>query len=127
MFHPLLKTLATRPHLLIDHLGGYADLVTAQTTEALKALRSRAVLVVCLGLALMIAALLSGVALLLLALMPIERMAQPWLLLLVPAVPWLLVLVFGLKLKAQPAMRHFEPVREQFAADAALFKEAGEA
>ena len=36
------------------------------------------------------------------------------------------IMVFGLKLKAQPAVRHFEPVREQFAADAALFKEAGE-
>lgn len=124
MFHPLIKTLATRPHLLFDHLGGYADLISVQTAEALKGLRTRAVLLVCLFVALQLALGLSGIALLLLALMPLDRMVYPWLLLVVPLVPWLLAAGLGFGLKTQTAKRHFEPVREQFAADAALLKEA---
>lgn len=127
MFHPLIKTLATRPHLLFDHLGGYVDLVGVQAAEAVKGLRTRAVLAVCMVVALLVAVMLSGVALLMLAVMPLERMVYPWLLLIVPGVPWLIAAGCGLGLRAQTAVRHFDPVREQFAADAALLKEAGQA
>jgi integral membrane sensor domain MASE1 len=126
MFHPLIKTLAIRPHLLIDHLGGYVDLAGVQIAEAMRSLRTRALLVGALAVALLLAAMLSGTALLLLAAIPLERMAMPWLLWTVPGAFWLLALLLLALLSAQARIRHFEPLREQLAADAALLREVSE-
>lgn len=127
MFHPLIKLLATRPHLVVDHLGAYADLATVQAGEALDSLRIRAVLLAGMSVGVLLGVGLGGVALMLLTVTPIERMQMPWMLVAVPLTPLLLALVCGLQLRAHIPGQAFEPLREQFAADAALLKEAARA
>lgn len=85
--HPLFKTLATRPELLAEHAGAYLQLASAEAVQAGSLLRTRLVLLasalICAGLGVMLA----GVALLLLAVVPLDQMPAPWALALAPAVP----------------------------------------
>lgn len=73
MMHPLLQLAATRPQLLIDHLGAWADVLATESGPATAALRKGLLLQ---GLAVACAAaglLLAGVAVMLWAVMPVEQ------------------------------------------------------
>lgn len=124
MLHPIFRTLVSRPHLVIEHLGGYADLVSIQLREAAGGLRARALLLAGIGLCALLGLVLGGMALLLYAAIPPASMHLPWLMWVVPLVPWALVLLLWLMLRAQQRSEPpFEVVREQFEADMALLRE----
>ena len=125
MFHPLIRTIASRPDLLVAHLGGYAELVGAQADDALAALRTRAVLLVGLAGGLLLGLGLAGTAGLLAAVVRLELMPAPWLLLAIPALPLALAAGCWLALRRQPPAWTADLLREQLAADAALLREAG--
>ena len=127
MFHPLVKLVATQPQLVAHHLGAYAHLASAQASDALLALRGRAVLGAAAGALFVLGLLLAGVALLLAAVTPMTQMPAPWLLAAAPAVPLLGAVAAWWAMRRRPWAWSLDPLREQLAADAALLSEAGEA
>ncbi|MFG5408188.1 hypothetical protein ABXN37_08780 [Piscinibacter sakaiensis] len=112
---------------MLDHLGGYAELVAVLSRDALESLRRRTLLATLLVVCLLLALTLTGVALLLVAALPPASMHAPWLLVAVPALPWLGALVAGLGLRQAPRQRPFDAVREQIDADVALLRRAADA
>lgn len=126
MFHPFIRLLATRPHLLAEHMGGYAHLLRVQAQDALVLARVRAVLVAGMGAGAIIGTALAGVAVMFLAVIPIADMPAPWLLAAAPAVPLVGAAVCWRLLKQQPPMMSTDALRAQLAADAALLREASD-
>ncbi len=127
MFHPLIRLIATKPHLVAQHLGGYADLAAAQAADAAQALQRRLLLGAGLAACLLVGAGMAGMALLLVAALPLEQMPAPWLLLVVPAVPLLGAAMLGWRLKSSPGVWSLSELRSQFLADMQLLDEAGRA
>lgn len=123
MFHPLIRLLASKPHLVAHHLGGYVELASAQAQEAASSLQARLVWSAGAVAGLSTGALLAGVALLLAAAVPLEQMPAPWLLLVAPGVPLLAGAVCWLQARNRPVAWSLAPMREQLAADAALLAE----
>ncbi len=121
--HPLFKTLATRPELLAEHAGAYLELASAEATEAALRLRLRCLLA---GAALGCAALalvLGGVALLLLAVLPLDQMPAPWALAAAPAVPLLSAAGLWTAQRRRALDLSFGMLREQFALDRQLLQQ----
>ena len=122
---PLLRLIAQRPELLVDHARAYAELMVSQTGQACVDWRRQALLVVA-GLGLIgLAAGLAGVALMLLAMLPAASGQATWVLWAVP----LVALVAGLAclgLARRCAQRDaFAALREQMLADLSMLRESG--
>lgn len=126
MFHPLIRLLASKPHLVAHHLGGYVELASAQAQEAARALQTRLVWSAGAVAALCTGALLGGVALLIVAAVPVATMPAPWLLLAAPGAPLLIGLLCWLQARQQAVAWSLEPMRSQFRADAALLAEVSD-
>lgn len=126
MLHPLIRLLATRPHLLAEHMGGYAHLLRVQVQDALVLARVRAVLAAGIGVGAMLGTALAGVAVMLLGAIPLAQMPAPWLLAVAPAIPLLGAGACWLLLQQQPPMVSLDALRDQLAADAALLREAND-
>lgn len=126
MIHPLFRTLASSPELLAEHAGAYAELAGAEAAELAGRLRQRVWLG---GAAALLAALavgFGGVALLLVAAVPLSQMPHPALLWLVPAVPALAAAGCVAALRRVKAVPAFETLRRQWLADRALWREVSE-
>lgn len=123
MLHPLIQLLATRPDLLADHADAYIDLATAEAAAVARSLQRRlwwaglAVAVATTGL------LWAGMAVLLLAALPADRMPMPWLLAAVPGLAWGLAGLFGWLATQAPPAPHFSLLRQQVRADADLLRQ----
>jgi fatty acid desaturase len=124
MIHPMLKIVASRPELLAEHLAAYGQLVAVQARAAAGQWRRRALLCTVATVAAALGFGLAGVALLLLAAVPLTAMPMPWLLLVVPLVPLTLAAACALQLQRLDEPSALAPLRDQFAADAALLREA---
>lgn len=125
MIHPLVRLLVTRPDMLADHVGAYAELASAEAREAAAMLRARAVFMGAAAVLGTLGLLLGGVALLLAAAVPLDNMPAPWAL---AALPLGLLGLAGaclLVLKQKPIAKSFALLRQQVAQDAALLREAG--
>lgn len=127
MLHPMFKIVASRPELLAEHLAAYGQLATAQAQAAVAQLQQRALLLGMAALTGLLGVALVGVALLLVAVVPLQEMPAPWLLAVVPLVPLAVAVVCVLQLRGLKATSALAPLREQFAADAALLREASAA
>lgn len=127
MFHPLIRLIAAKPHLLTAHLAAYADLVGVQTSEALTVLRSRALLAAGMGVCAALGLGLAGVAVLIAAAIPLQGMPAPWLLAALPALPLLGAALCWWALRQGAPAWSADALRNQWAADAALLQAAGEA
>lgn len=127
MFHPLIKMLITKPHLLAEHLGAYAELAAAEASHAVHQARLKAVVGAAAGVLALVGLVLAGVALMFCAALPLSGMPAPWLLLIVPAVPLVAAVGAVLWLRSQPANVSFSQLREQMAQDNALMQEAAQA
>lgn len=126
MLHPLIRLLATRPHLLAEHLGGYAHLLRVQVDEALGLAKVRTVLLTGLAAGAVIGTGLAGVAVMLLAVIPINQMPAPWALAVAPALPIMGAGLCWWLLGRQPQMMSLDLLRDQLSADAALLQEASD-
>lgn len=126
MFHPLIRLLASKPHLVAHHLGGYVELASAQAQEAARALQARLVWSAGAVAALCSGALLGGVALLIVAAVPVATMPAPWLLLAAPGTPLLVGLLCWLQARQHAVAWSLEPMRSQLRADAALLAEVSD-
>lgn len=123
MFHPLIRLLASQPHLVAHHLGGYVELASAQAQEVAGALQTRLVWSAGAVAGLSVGALLGGVALLIAAALPWQDMPAPWLLVAVPSVPLLSGGFCWLQARRRPVALSLDVMRAQLAADAALLSE----
>jgi len=127
MIHPLFRLIITKPQVLVEHVEAYSDLVGEEVNAVADEWRRKAVLTgIALG-ASGVAVMLIGMSLLLWAALPTEQMPAPWALIVIPAVPTLVALYCVTSARGAPATRAFADLREQFAADAALLRAAGEA
>lgn len=127
MIHPLFRLLLSRPQMLAEHVGAYAELASAEAAEAAVVLRTRTLLAVAAVVCGLLGLGLAGVALLLLAALPSTQMPMPWLLALVPLVPLALGLACWQAARRQPPAPAFSLLRRQVALDAALLRAVDEA
>ena len=125
--HPLFKALLSRPELLAEHAGAYAELASVEVAEAAQRARQRAVLAAAaLGCA-VAGSLLGGIALLALAVVPVSAMPAPWALAVVPGVPLLAAAALWSAQSRHAGQQAFARLREQWMLDQALIGEAGQA
>lgn len=122
--HIFLRLIATRPHLLADHVQGYADLIAADFDDASTAFTRRAILGGAALMGALVAALLTGVALLLWAVVPATQIHAPWLLVVVPLVPLAACVACLLALRGGSPAGAFDNLRRQARADMAMLRES---
>lgn len=119
MLHPFISTLIRRPNLLVDHLGGYAELIREEASEAGVDLIQRLVVWVLVVIGAMVFLILAGMALMLGATGPFH-----WALVAVPATALALTLAAFIKAR-QPATRsHFAEIKAQVDRDAQALRSA---
>lgn len=125
MIHPLIGLVATRPELLSEHLGAYAQLATAESIEALAQLRRRSLWAAALFASLVLGLGLGGGALMLVAVVPLAEMPVPALLAAVAVTPWLAAGLCLFMMQGQPPSRLFPLLRQQLQLDGVVLQEAG--
>ncbi len=126
MLHPMLKIVASRPELLAEHLAAYGQLIAVQAQAAADDLRRRALLGSVAAVAAALGLGLAGVALLLVGAVPLMTMPMPWMLPAVPMLPLLVAVGCALQIRLMEKPSTLAPLREQFAADAALLRESSQ-
>jgi hypothetical protein len=126
MIHPLLRLVATKPHLLADHAQAYAGLVSEEIGRSVGGFKRRVLLsAIAVGLMAM-AAIFAGVALMLWGVMPPSSIQSLWALIAVPGVPALVGVVCLLAGRTQPADT-FAGLKQQVAADLAMLRDVSTA
>ncbi len=125
--HPMLHLVASRPSLLAQHAGAYAELVNAEVQAFIASGKRRALMMALALFSVGAAAVLAGVALMLWATLPAASMQAPWVLLAVPVVPALVGLACFFSARQSDAASGFDNLRAQVQADMALLTEAGAA
>jgi hypothetical protein len=127
MIHPLVRLLATEPQLVVEHVGAYAELIESEAREVQRRTVLRLALslfaLCCLG----VAAVLTGVALMLWAVTPALSAQAQWALGAAPAVPAIAAIVAGLVARRPSAERAFASIRAQISADMQMIRDAGAA
>jgi cytochrome c biogenesis factor len=123
VIHPLLRLIATEPQLLADHAEAYADLIGAELGAA-SAIWKRSVALKAFALCLFgVSTILSGVALMLWAVIPPENIQAPWALVVAPGLPLIAALLCWLVSRNDAAQTAFEGIRRQMRADVAMLRE----
>lgn len=122
MIHPLLRLVATQPHLLADHAEAYAGLVGLEIGRTAAGLKQKVILSAGALCLISLAVVFAGVALMLWAALPDEGMRASWALIAVPAVPAVAGIACLLIGQQKPA-DSFAELRSQVAADLALLRE----
>lgn len=119
MPHPFISTLVRRPHLLIDHLAGYAELIREEASEAGADFLGRAMAWVMVAVCAIVFLVLTGVALML------AMVTTPfhWALVAVPLAVLVLMMVALLKAR-KPMPSHFAEIRAQVDRDAQALRSA---
>jgi hypothetical protein len=125
--HPMLHLIASRPSLLAQHAGAYAELVNAEVQAFVAFGKRRALLMAMALFSVGTSAVLTGVALMLWGVLPQANMQAPWALVAVPVVPALLALVCFISARSASSTVGFDNLRAQVQADMALLTEAGAA
>ena len=123
MIHPLFRLIAAQPHMVAEHIEAYSDLVLEEM-EAMGRRWKRQVLLLCIALAaVVLTAVLFGVALMLYAVTPEASLRFPWLLVAVPLVPALITVACLFAARSQAPTESLKNIRQQFAADVAMLRE----
>lgn len=126
MIHPLLRLIATQPHLLVDHAEAYAELASEEIGKTASVWKWRVILGV-VGLFLIgVAAVLGGVALMLWAVIPSADIQAPWALVAGPLVPAVIALGCFIKARQQPPST-FDALKKQIRADLMMVREVSNA
>ncbi|MGZ5239378.1 MAG: hypothetical protein ACXWCU_03940 [Caldimonas sp.] len=123
MIHPLLRLIATEPHLLGDHVEAYAELVGDEVKKAGSAWGLRVGLYLTALCLIAVGLVLAGVAVMLWAALPVAGIHTPWLLIAVPAVALLGAVICIVVARMNPVENAFDNVKEQLSADMAMLRE----
>lgn len=124
--HPLVHLVATQPQLLADHAEAYGELIAAELAQAALTWKRQLVLLAVAATGLGVAAVLSGVAVMLWPLSPAASAggALPWRLLVTPAIPLAVALASLLGALRRRNSEPFEPIGRQVKADLAMLRAA---
>ena len=120
LFQPFLRLVATQPELLGDHAQAYAELVASELGGAGSRIKRQLLLAAMAACGIGVGAVLTGVALMLWAVVPLAQATASWALIVVPLPPFLLALGCLLAARRQNQERVFSNLRRQFAADLAM-------
>ena len=123
MIYPLLRLIATRPQLLLDHCEAYADLVVAEATLASSHWSRKAILTLAAACSVGVAMILTGVAVMLWAVTPVITGPITLALTGAPLVPWVLALGCVIAVRKPGVGGNLEVLRQQLNADMALLRE----
>ena len=123
MIHPVLKLIATEPHLIGDHVEAYAELVGEEVSKVSTGWIVRLALWAAAGLLALLGLVLTGVSLLVWAGTPDADVRAGWLFIVVPLVPLVGAVGCGLYAKTHAIPNAFEHVKSQFNADLAMLRE----
>ena len=115
----LLLLAIAQPHLMATHLGGYADLVRSELAASGAGLGRRACLLAITAVCSLCALILMGVALMNWATAAPGSLSNPWVLLLVPALPLLAALLAWAAWRREPPLSLWTALQAQWSADAA--------
>ena len=120
MLHPFISTLIRRPHLLIDHLAGYAELIREEASEAGTDFLGRVIAWVMVAVFAVVFLILTGVALML------AMVTSPfhWALVAVPLAVLILMVVALLRARKPSLASHFAEVKAQVDRDAQALRSA---
>jgi uncharacterized membrane protein YqjE len=125
--HPLLRLLADRPQLLVEHADAYASLIAAEVPRISAAWRHSALLYALALSCLLVGLMLAGVAAMLWAVAPALPLGAPWVLMAVPALPLLAGLACFASARSGRADEAIDHLREQVRADIAMLREGAAA
>ena len=119
--HPLFMTVLRRPDLLVTHANNYVGLVKEEVSQTLTSLKLRAIGGAVAAVAVILALIFTGIALMLGALHGFA-----WSLVLVPLVTWLVVGI-GVFMAVKPnSAAGVQELKGQLSADLIAIKIAGE-
>ena len=124
MIHLVLSRLATDPGLFVEHASAYAELLALEAGEVRLHWQRRVIVVSLCVLLAVLALTLTGVAAMLTASIPWQSMPAPWLLWGVPASLWLACAALGWFAASRPRAPPFPHLREQWAVDAQIIRDA---
>lgn len=119
----VLNLITQRPHLLLEHLDGYSDLIAQEMAYAARIWTHRVFLGLVSVLLLCGAGILAGMGFMLWAVMPPSQIHTPWLLWATPIVALVLSLFCAQRLKSHLENRVFSDIRLQIKEDIALLRE----
>ncbi|WP_394787259.1 hypothetical protein [Rhodoferax sp.] len=125
MMSPLLRLVATQPHLLVDHVEAYADLFAEEVSQVSSAWKWSTVLHLLALCSLGVAAVLAGVALMFWAVVPVSDMPMPWVLVVTPLLPVVITIGCLLAARQHTAANGFDNLRKQLKADIGMLREVG--
>lgn len=125
MIHPLLHLVATKPHLIADHVAAYADLVAEEMGAAFSRWKMRFVLRALALFLMAVSVVLFGVALMLWAVIPPSEIHAAWALIAAPAAPLIVAVVCFAIAGMTTEVSGFEHIRQQVQDDLAMLRRAG--
>jgi uncharacterized membrane protein YqjE len=123
MIHPLLRLITSEPQLLGDHVEAYADLVGEEAKKTATAWGLRLALFAASLALLVVALVLTGVAIMLWAAVPTGDLHAPWVLVAVPVITFALAAGCILYARKSPVENAFDNVKKQLSADMAMLRE----
>lgn len=124
MIHPLVRLLASEPHLVAEHVGAYAALIESEAKDVQRRWTLRLALSIVALVCLVIAAMLTGVALMLWAVTPGLSTGAQWMLVIAPAVPAVVAIAAGVVAKRPSAERAFAGIQAQIKSDIQMIHQA---
>lgn len=122
--HPLLQLIATRPALLAEHAEAYAALLSIELPRISAAWQRSALLKAVALACASVGAVLAGVGAMLWAVAPEAALRAPWVLLVVPLLPLLAAVACAVAARAGSERAAVANLRQQFAADLLMLREA---
>lgn len=114
--------LARQPGLVLEHADAYVALASAELDEWGTQWKHRAGLNSAAALLAVLALGLAGVAGLAVAVVPLQAMPMPWLLVVIPAVPLLLAALLAWRAHRLEQSPPFAALRQQMAQDLATLR-----
>ena len=127
MIHPLLRLIATEPHLIGDHVEAYAELVGDELKKTSTGWGLRIGLYLGALCLFGVGLVFTGVALMLWGALPTLGDTAPWLLFVVPAVTFAAMIGCILFARSRKIESAFDNVKKQLNADMAMLREVSAA
>lgn len=124
MLSRLLQLLMHDTALAVEHAAAYAELAVAESRAAAYVLRRRVLLKVLAASLAFLGLVATVVALLLVAALPLAQMPIPWLLGVLPLVPFALAAAVMVYSRGLQARDPFGELRRQVALDIELFNDS---
>ena len=126
MFTQLFRLATHDPEILADHIEAYSELIAGELNTAASRWKRRVALGALAYASFAVTGLLVAMALMLWAAIPVERMSEPWVLVVVPLVPAVFGLWASISARAAAVTRTFVTLRRQWAADREMLREVNE-